>query len=165
MREAEITESGAAIGGRALQEINSIVHKVNDAGRIRLLKLNTRKTKLMVVGDENANVSIDVDGETIAKVNAFKYLGDIKTSTGSCSEDIKARTGKAKKAKMELDTIRKDRGVRKELKMKLVKALIWPVITYGAEGWNLKLKFSQYPSIYTNYIISHCTTLQYNQNI
>ncbi len=92
----------------------------------------------MVVGDDNANVSIDIDGETIAKVNSFKYLGAIKTSTGSCSEDIKARIGRAKKATMELDTIWKDRGIRKELKMKLVKALIWPIITYGAEGWTLK---------------------------
>ena len=74
----KITESGAIIGGRSIsnlryadetalcgkspQEINNIVHKVNDAGRIRLLKLNARKTKLMVIGDENANVSIDVDG-------------------------------------------------------------------------------------------------------
>ena len=154
MREAEITESGAVIGGRSIsnlhyaddtalcgkspQEINNIVHKVNDAGRKRLLKLNARKTKQMVVGDENANVYIDVDGETIDKVNSFKYLGAIKTSTGSCSEDVKTRIGRAKKATMELDTIWKDRGIRKELKMKLVKALIWPVITYGAEGWTLK---------------------------
>ena len=65
MREAEITESAALIGGRSIsnlryaddtemcgkstQEINNIVHKVNDAGRIRLLTLNARKTKLMVV--------------------------------------------------------------------------------------------------------------------
>ena len=82
-------------------------------------------------------MSIDIDGETTAKVNSFKYIGTIKTSTGSCSEDIKA-IGRAKKATMELDTIWKDRGIRKELKMKLVKALIWPVITYGAEGWTLK---------------------------
>ena len=41
-------------------------------------------------------------------------------------------------SRMELDTIWKDRGIRKELKMKLVKALIWPVITYGTEGWTLK---------------------------
>ena len=71
----------------------------------------------MVMGDENANVSIDVDGETIAKVNSFKYLGAIKTCTGSFSEDIKARIGRANKATMELDTIWKDRGIRKELKM------------------------------------------------
>ena len=84
MREAELTESGAVIGGRSIsnlryaddtaqhgespQEINNVVHKVNDAGRIRLLKLNARKIKLMVVGDENANVFIDVDVETIDKV-------------------------------------------------------------------------------------------------
>ncbi len=92
----------------------------------------------MVVGDENANVSIDVDGETIAKVNSFKYIGAIKTTTGSCSKDTKARIGRAKKATMELDTICKDRGIRNELKVKLVKALIWPVITCGAEEWTLK---------------------------
>ena len=79
----------------------------------------------MVVGDENTNVSIDVDGETIDKVNSFMYLGSTKTSTGSCSEDVKARIGRAKKATIELDTIWKDRGIRKELKLKLVKALLW----------------------------------------
>ena len=121
MREAEITESGAVNGGRSIsnlryadgtapcgkypQEINNIVHKVSYAGSIRLLKLNARKTKLMVVGNENAKVSIDVDGETIDKVNSFTYLGAINTSTGSCSEDIKAIIGRAKKATMELDII------------------------------------------------------------
>ena len=75
----------------------------------------------MVVGDENTNVSIDVDGETIDKVNSFKYLGAIKTSTGSCSEDVKARIGRAKKATMELDTIWKDRGIRKELKIVILE--------------------------------------------
>ena len=59
-------------------------------------------------------------------------------SLQNCSEDIKARIGRAKKATMELYTIRKDRGIRKALKMKLVKALIWPVTTYGAEIWTLK---------------------------
>ena len=83
----------------------------------------------MVVGDGNANVYINVDGETIAKVNSFKYLGAIKTSTGSCSEYIKTRIGRAKKAIMKLGTNWKDRGIRKELNMKLVKALIWPVST------------------------------------
>ena len=93
----------------------------------------------MVVGDENANVlSIDVDGETIAKVNSFKYLGAIKTSKGNCSEDFKAIIRRAKKYSMELDTIWKYRGIRKELNIKLVKAIIRPVITYGAEVWTLK---------------------------
>ena len=95
------------------QEIDSLAHHVNDAGWIRLLKLNARNTKLMVVGEANGNVSIDVDGETIAKVNSFKYLGAIKSNTGSCSEDIKERIGRAKKATTELYQIGKDRGIRK----------------------------------------------------
>ena len=56
-------------------------------------------------------------------IDGYKYLGDVKTNTGSWSEDIKARIGRDKKATMELDTIGKDRGIRKEPKMKLVKAL------------------------------------------
>ena len=59
----------------------------------------------MVAGHENANVSIDVDGETIVKVNSFKYLGALKTSMGSCSEDIKTRMRRTKKATMELDRV------------------------------------------------------------
>ena len=49
-----------------------------------------------------------------------------------------SKNRKAKKATMELDTKWKDGGIRKGLKMKLVKALMWPVIAYGAEGWTLK---------------------------
>ena len=74
MIEAELTESGAvflkiyisnlryaddtALYGKYPREINNIVHKVNYAGRIILLKLHARKTKLMVVGGENTNVYI-----------------------------------------------------------------------------------------------------------
>ena len=77
MRDADQTESGAVIGGRKIsnlkyaddtslcgkspQEIYNVVHKANYAGKIGVLKLNARKTKMMVVGDANANVSIDVD--------------------------------------------------------------------------------------------------------
>ena len=88
MREAEITESGAggrsisnlryaddiALCGKSQRETNNIVHKGNDAGMIRLLKFNARKIKLVVVGDENAKVSTDVDGETIAKVNSRQFI-------------------------------------------------------------------------------------------
>ena len=51
----------------------------------------------MVVEDENANVSIEIDGEMIDKVNAFKYLGAIKTNTDSWSEDIQSRRVRPRK--------------------------------------------------------------------
>ena len=84
--------------------INNVVRKVNYAGRTRLQKMNARKTKVMIMGDENANVSIYVVGETIAKENSFKYIG---------AKYIKTRIGRAKKATMKLDIIGKDRGIRK----------------------------------------------------
>ena len=80
------TQMTTALCGKFPQEINNIVNKVNDAGRIRLLQLNARKTKLMVVGDNNANVSTDVDGETIAKVNSFKYLGQTRAAAQKTSK-------------------------------------------------------------------------------
>ena len=67
----------------------------------------------MVVGHENANESIYVEGKTIDKVNSFKYIAAINTNTGSCSEYINAIIGAAKKATMERETICKDRGIRK----------------------------------------------------
>ena len=82
---------------------------------------------------------IDINGETIAKVNSFKYLGAIKTNTGSCSEDIK---GGAKKAAMALDTIWKDRGIRKdEIGESIHMASHYN--TYGAEGWTLKKDYER----------------------
>ena len=65
--------------------------------------------------------------------NKFRQFSAIRTKTGSCLEDIRAIIGMAKKATIELDTIWKGGGVRKELKMKLVKVLLWPVIMFDAE--------------------------------
>ena len=77
----------------------------------------------MVVGDENA-ISIGVDGETIDMVKSLRYLEVIETNTGSCSEDIKARTGRTKNATMALDTIWKDTEIRNELKITLTMLIM-----------------------------------------
>ena len=98
-------------------------------------------TKLMAVGDEDTNESIAVDVETIYKVNAFKYLGAIKTSTDSCSEDTKGGIGKAKKATMELDTIWKQRNSKipqYEIGERAHMTSQYFSYVYVAEGWTLK---------------------------
>ena len=80
-----------------------MVHKIHDARRIlKTTKMNARKTtKLMVVGDENANVSTNVDGETIDKLTRSSILAlSIKTNTAAQNIEtslIKARKGRAKK--------------------------------------------------------------------
>ena len=81
---------------------------------------------------------IDIAGETIECVDYFKYLGSIKTDSADCSKDVNARIGMAKKRVLELNNIWKDTNIRKELKIKLMKCLVWTVMTYGAEGWTLR---------------------------
>ena len=153
MQEAEIEKMGVRIGGKLIsnlryaddtalcahsqEEAEQLLSKVNDAGRDRLLKLNVKKTKLLKVGNTTPNATVRVDGEQIDEVEHFKYLGSLKAANGRCEKDIRTRIGMAKKRMLELVTIWKDRGIRQELKVKLVRALVWTVLTYGAEGWTL----------------------------
>ncbi len=153
MRETDIEELGVRIGGKPVsnlryaddtalcaqtrEDAEQLLTKVNDAGRERLLKLNVKKTKLLKVGNAQPNTTVRVGGEQIEEVEHFKYLGSLKAANGRCEKDIRTRIGMAKKRMLELVPIWKDRGIRKELKLKLVRALIWTVLTYGAEGWTL----------------------------
>ena len=77
---------------------------------------------------------LKVNGENINHVSQYKYLGSIKTKNGDCAVDINTRIALAKKKTVELSALWKDCGFRKEVKVKLVKVLIWPVITCGAEA-------------------------------
>ena len=79
-----------------------------------------------------------VGNEPIEVVEHFKYIGSLKSADGNCSKDTISRIGMAKKRKLALLPIWKDRGINKDLKMKLVRSLVWTVLTYGAEGWPLK---------------------------
>ena len=153
MREAEIEELGVRIGGKLIsnlryaddtalcaqtqEEAEQLLTKVNDAGKERLLKLNVKKTKLLKVGNTQPDATVRVDGEQIEEVEHFKYLVSLKAANGRCEKDIRTRISMAKKRMLDLVSIWKDRGIRKELKMKLVRALVWTVLTYGAEGWTL----------------------------
>ena len=75
--------------------------------------------------------------EEIEVVEHFKYLGSLKSADGNCSKDTRSRIGKAKKRMLDLVPIWKDRGITKDLNMKLVRSLVRTVLTYGAEGWTL----------------------------
>ena len=126
-----------ALCAQTQEEAEQLLTKVNDAGKERLLKLNVKKTKLLKVGNTQPDATVRVDGEQIEEVEHFKYLGSLKAANGRCEKDIRTRISMAKKRMLDLVSIWKDRGIRKELKMKLVRALVWMVLTYGAEGWTL----------------------------
>ena len=84
-----------------------------------------------------SDAGVSEDDEEIEVVEHFKYLGSLKSADVNCNKDTRCRIGMAKKRILDLVPIWKDRGNNKDLKMKLVRSLVWTVLTYGAEGWTL----------------------------
>ena len=80
---------------------------------------------------------IEIDGVILERVNDFIYLGSTKTSNGDCEPDILCRIGMAKSKMVDLKNIWKDKDLSYELKIKIMKVLVWTTMTYGAEGWTL----------------------------
>ena len=95
------------------------------------LKLNIQKVKIMASGPIT---SWQVDGETIATVSDF-ILGGFKiTADGDCSHEIKRRLLLGRKVMTNLDSILKSRDITLPTKVRLVKALVFPVVMYGCES-------------------------------
>jgi len=82
---------------------------------------------------DKSALDIRVDGEALEQVNRFTYLGAIITANGDCGADIKVRIGLSK-----LMPIWSGRAFTTSTKIRLLKALVWSVATYGAEGWTCR---------------------------
>ena len=82
--------------------------------------------------------SWQIDGETMETVTDFIFLGSKITADGDCSHEIKRHLLLGRKAKTNLDSILKSRDVTLLTKVHLVKAMVFPVVTYGCESWTIK---------------------------
>ena len=99
------------------------------------LKLSIQKTKIMA---SSPIISWQIDGETREAVTDF-ILGASKiTADGDCSHEIKRRLLLGRKVMTNLDSIFKSRDVTLPTKVRLVKAMVFPVVMYGCESWTLK---------------------------
>ena len=106
--------------------------KVNEESEIVGLKLNIPKTKIMVSGPIT---SWQIDGETVSN---FIFLGSKITADGDCSHEIKKRLLLGRKVMTNLDSIFKSKDITLPRKVLLVKAMVFPVVTYGCETWIVK---------------------------
>ncbi len=78
-----------------------------------------------------------MDDKQMEVVEHFKYLGSLKSADGKCSIDTRSGIGMAKKIMLDLVPIWRDRGMNKDLNMKLVRSLVCTVLTYSTECWTL----------------------------
>ena len=99
------------------------------------LKLNIQKTKIMASGPIT---SWQIDGETVATVADFILGGSKITADGDCSHEIKRCLLPGRKVMTNLDSILKSKDTTLLTKVHLVKAMVFPVVTYGYESWTIK---------------------------
>ena len=99
------------------------------------LKLNTQKTNIMASGPIT---SWEIDGETVETVSDFIFGGSKITAHGDCSHEIKRRLLLGRKVMTNIDSILKSRDITLPTKVRLVKAMVFPVVMYGCESWTVK---------------------------
>ena len=99
------------------------------------LKLNIQKTKIMPSG---AITSWEIDGETVETVSDFIFLGFKITADGDCSHEIKRYLLLGRKVMTNLDSVLKSRDITLPTEVRLVKAMVFPVVMYGCESWTVK---------------------------
>ena len=99
------------------------------------LKLNIQKTKIMASGP---STSWEIDGKTVETVSGFIFIGSKITADGDCSQEIKRRLLLERKVMTNLDCIFKSRDITLPAKIRLVKAMVFPVVMYGCESWTVK---------------------------
>ena len=99
------------------------------------LKLNIQKTKIMASGPIT---SWEIDGETVETVSDFIFLGSRISADGDCSHKIKRCLLLGRKVITNLDSIFKSRDITSLTKVRLVKAMVFPVVIYGCKSWTVK---------------------------
>ena len=99
------------------------------------LKLNIQKTKIMASGPIT---SWQIDGETVETVVDFIFLGSKITADGDCSHEIKRHLLFGRKVITNPDSILKSSDITLPTKVRLVKAMVFPVVMYGCENWTVK---------------------------
>ena len=117
------------------EEIKSLLMKVKEESGKTGLKLSIQKTKIMA---SSPITSWQIDGETVETVADF-ILGDSKiTADGDCSHEIKIHLLLGRKVMTNINSILKSRDITLPTKVRLVKAMVFPVVMYGRESWTVK---------------------------
>jgi len=116
------------------EELKSLLIKVKESEKVGL-KLNIQKTKIMASGP---TPSWEIDGETVEIVSDFILGGSKITEDGDWSHEIKRRLLLGRKVMTNLDSIFKSRVITLPKKVRLVKAMVFPVVMYGYESWTVK---------------------------
>ena len=116
------------------EELKSLLKEKEESEKADL-KLNIQKTKIMA---SCPIASWQIDGETVETVADFIFLGSKITADGDCSHEIKRHLLLGRKVMTKVDSILKSRDITLLTKVHLIKAIVFLVVMYGCESWNVK---------------------------
>ena len=147
----EETQAGIKIAGRNInnlkyadditlmaeseEELKSLLMKVKEESKNVGLKLNIQERKIMASGPIT---SWEIDGETVETVSDFILGGSKITADFDYNHEVKRGLLLGRKVMTNLDSIFKSRDITLPTKVRLVKAMVFPVVTYGCESWTVK---------------------------
>ena len=117
------------------KELESLLMKVKEESEKVVLELNIQKTKIMASGPIT---SWQIDGEIVETVADFSFGGSKITADGGCSHEIKRRLLLGIKVMTNLDSLLKSRDITLPTNVRLLKAMVFPVVMYGCESWTVK---------------------------
>ena len=117
------------------EELKTLLMKVKQESEKVGLKLNIQKTKIMASGPIT---SWEIDGETVDTVSDFILGGSKITADGDCSHEIKRCLFLGRKVMTNPDSILKSRSITLPTKVRLVNAMVFPVLMYGCDSWTVK---------------------------
>ena len=132
---AESEEELKSLLMKVKEELRSLLMKVKEESEKVGLKLNIQKIKIMASG---SITSWQIDGETVETVSDFLFWGSKITADGDCRHEIKRRLLLGRKLMTDLESILKSRDITLPTKVRLVKAMVFPVVMYGCKSWTLK---------------------------
>ena len=116
------------------EELKSLLMKLKEESEKVGLKFNIQKTKIMASGPIT---SWEIDGETVETVSDFIFLGSKITADGDCNHEIKRCLLLERKIMTNLDSILKSRDITLPSEIRLVKAMVFPVVMCGSESWSI----------------------------
>ena len=117
------------------EEQKGLLMKVKQESEKVGLKFNIQKTNIMA---SSPITSWQIDGETVETVADFIFLGSKIAADGDCSHEIKRHLLLGRKVMTNLDSIFKSRDITLSTKVRLVNAMVFPVVMYGCESWTVK---------------------------
>ena len=126
---------GTTFMAESEEELKSLLMKVKEDDENAVLKPNIQKTNVIA---SSPITSWQIDGETMETVRDFIFLDSKITADGDCSHEVKRCLILGRKAMTNLDSVLKSRGIILPTKVRIVKAMVFPVLMCGCESWTIK---------------------------